>query len=211
MSGESLRGRTQSAEVKANTSAVIQRWWDSLSPEKRAEHRAATRTGHLRFYAEHPEAREVISEDNRRRWSLLSPEERRRRGEKASLAMYKAAKRKHTTGIECILREFLLPTLLPRRRVLAEYRIKSPRDMQHQMLFVVDAYVPALRLVVEADGDYWHNRDDVRVRDGYKDEYLRTDGFTVVHFSERELNTWVEGRDPGPAFWRKVEQIENCI
>jgi very-short-patch-repair endonuclease len=104
----------------------------------------------------------------------------------------------------------LLPTLLPGRHILAEHRIKCPKGMRHQIMYQVDAYVPKLRLVVEADGDYWHGPawPDVQVRDHYKDEYLRADGFTVVHFTGSELNAWAGGRDPGSEFWRKIDVIE---
>jgi hypothetical protein len=111
------------------------------------------------------------------------------------------------TGIECILRELLLPTLLPGRRILHEHKIKCPADFRIQSTYQVDAYVPKLRLVVEADGDYWHSLPDPKVRDFYKDKFLRADGFTVVHFRERELNVWAEGNDPGPEFWAKVDEI----
>jgi very-short-patch-repair endonuclease len=116
-------------------------------------------------------------------------------------AGHKAARRKHITGIECILREFLLPVLLPRRRIVAEHPVYT---------FLVDAYVPALRLAVEADGGYWHGREDTKQHDAIRDRCLAGRyGLTVVRFNERELNAWVAGDNPGEAFWRKVDLIQS--
>jgi very-short-patch-repair endonuclease len=122
-----------------------------------------------------------------------------------------AARQAHSTGIECILREFLLPTLLPGRRILSEHRIKCPADFRIQSTYQVDAYVPALRLVVEADGDYWHGLHGTQVRDYYKDKFLRADGFTVVHFLGSELNAWASGRDPGFEFWQKIDTLLTLV
>jgi len=153
--------------------------------------------------------REMLNHDPtimaRRRESLRTSPKAKAHNQVVGAMGRAAARQAHPTGIECILREFLLPTLLPGRRILSEHRIKCPADFRNQLMYQVDAYVPALRLVVEADGDYWHGLHDVRVRDYYKDEFLRTDGFTVVHFMGNELNAWVGGRDPGSEFWRKID------
>ena len=54
--------------------------------------------------------------------------------------------------------------------------------------FIVDAYIPSLNLVIEADGSYWHSLD--RVKGKYKAEnaYLTKCGFNLVRLSEDEIN-----------------------
>jgi len=166
---------------------------------------------------QNPAQRRARSKERTRWWADITSKQREQHRSATSAAM-KSSQRvaahlirlRHVrpTGIECILREFLLPTLLPRRRILNEHRIKCPREMFNQLTFQVDAYAPALRLVIEADGDYWHSRPDTQTRDYYRNEYLRADGFTVVRFSEREFNAYAIGHDPGLEFWHKIDIIE---
>jgi very-short-patch-repair endonuclease len=111
-----------------------------------------------------------------------------------------ARHRSGPTGIECILREALLPALLPGYEVLDEHPWYT---------YLVDAYVPALKLAVEADGSYWHSRPEIQQRDRIRDGCLTGHyGLTVVRFGERELNDYAVGRDPGPGFWHKIDKIE---
>jgi very-short-patch-repair endonuclease len=177
--------------------------------------RASTKTAAylVRLHASHVGNHEIgaaISAGVKRNWSSMTHEERKARTAPwvaAGQAISRHMRRKQVTGIECVLREALLPALLPRRRILPEHEIKCPADFRTQLTYRVDAYMPALRLVCEADGDYWHGLPDVKVRDFYKDQFLRADGFTVVHFLGSELNAWANGRDPGAGFWAKIDTI----
>ena len=65
--------------------------------------------------------------------------------------------------------------------------------------FLVDAYIPSLNLVIEADGDYWHSLDRVKKRDKAKNAYLKTCGFGLLRLSESEINSG--------AFVEKLEEV----
>jgi very-short-patch-repair endonuclease len=54
--------------------------------------------------------------------------------------------------------------------------------------FLVDAYIPAFNLVIEADGDYWHSLEATRKRDKAKNAYLSACGFGLLRLSETEIN-----------------------
>lgn len=54
--------------------------------------------------------------------------------------------------------------------------------------FVVDAYIPSLNLVIEADGDYWHSLEENKNRDKSKNAYLSTCGYNLLRLSETEIN-----------------------
>ncbi|MEU1867848.1 DUF559 domain-containing protein [Streptomyces gardneri] len=72
-------------------------------------------------------------------------------------------------------------------------------ERQHLLLdrWTVDAAIPSLRLILQADGDYWHGlrpeyREDPRVRgnvanDAYQDRKLSQAGWTVLRFWESDL------------------------
>lgn len=54
--------------------------------------------------------------------------------------------------------------------------------------FIVDAYIPSLNLVIEADGDYWHSLDRVVKKDKAENAYLKTCGFNMLRLTETEIN-----------------------
>ena len=47
-------------------------------------------------------------------------------------------------------------------------------------------------IVIECDGDYWHNRPDMKERDRIKDIALKNAGYTILRFWEHEINENVE-------------------
>lgn len=55
--------------------------------------------------------------------------------------------------------------------------------------FLVDAYIPSLNLVIEADGKYWHNLDRVVKKDKAENAYLKKCGFNLLRLSEEEIKT----------------------
>jgi very-short-patch-repair endonuclease len=55
--------------------------------------------------------------------------------------------------------------------------------------FVVDAYIPNLNLVIEADGDYWHSLERVVKKDKVKNAYLTKCGFDLLRLTETEINS----------------------
>jgi len=54
--------------------------------------------------------------------------------------------------------------------------------------FVVDAYIPRLNLVIEADGDYWHSLERVKKKDKAKNAYLIKCGFSLLRLTGTEIN-----------------------
>ena len=54
--------------------------------------------------------------------------------------------------------------------------------------FLVDAYVPFLNLVIEADGDYWHNLNRVKKKDKAENAYLMKCGYNLLRLTETEIN-----------------------
>ena len=54
--------------------------------------------------------------------------------------------------------------------------------------YCFDFYVPENKLVIECDGDYWHNYPDGTEKDRIKDKYLKSKNLKIVRFWEREIN-----------------------
>lgn len=54
--------------------------------------------------------------------------------------------------------------------------------------FIVDAYIPSLNLIIEADGDYWHSLPKTANKDKAENAYLTKCGFNLLRLSETEIN-----------------------
>lgn len=52
----------------------------------------------------------------------------------------------------------------------------------------VDFYLPKHRIVIQADGDYWHNLPGRKESDTTQDKVLSINGFNVYRFWEHEIN-----------------------
>ena len=56
----------------------------------------------------------------------------------------------------------------------------------------VDFYLPGDRIIVQCDGDYWHNLPGAQERDERQDKVLIFNGFNVYRFWEHEINKSAE-------------------
>lgn len=57
---------------------------------------------------------------------------------------------------------------------------------------IVDFYLPEYRIVVQCDGDYWHNKIGAKEKDERQDKVLTFNGFNVYRFWEHEINESVK-------------------
>ena len=69
--------------------------------------------------------------------------------------------------------------------------------------FLVDAYIPSLNLIIEADGDYWHSLDRVKKKDRAENAYLTKCCYNLLRLSEKEINN--------ETFKEKIENRNNYL
>jgi len=53
--------------------------------------------------------------------------------------------------------------------------------------FLVDVFIPKNNLVIECDGEYWHNLDRVKKKDKAENAYLDKCGFNMLRLKEGEI------------------------
>jgi len=59
---------------------------------------------------------------------------------------------------------------------------------QHRIgRYIVDAYIPSLNLVIEADGEFWHSVDRVVKKDIEENKYLKSEGYNLLRLSEKQI------------------------
>lgn len=54
--------------------------------------------------------------------------------------------------------------------------------------YFLDFYIPSLKLVVECNGDYWHNLPDKIIRDKLLEKYVISTGRKIIFIWEHEIN-----------------------
>ena len=69
-------------------------------------------------------------------------------------------------------------------------RRKISYQTQHGLggIAIVDFYLPEYRIVIQCDGDYWHNFPEQKERDERQDKVLISNGVKVHRFWQHEIN-----------------------
>lgn len=53
--------------------------------------------------------------------------------------------------------------------------------------YFADFYIPSKNLIIECDGEYWHNKPGAAEHDAKRDAHLRKIGYAIIRFSETEI------------------------
>lgn len=128
-----------------------------------------------------------ISEDNKRRYKEMSQEEINAQTDAANVEMREKMKDPEWKAEQIKkVRE-----AQNHRRTEIEQIVASKLD-ELEISFIeqrsigpwcVDFYISDLRLVIEADGVYWHGLDEVKKRDERKNTWLRKHGYEVLRLN----------------------------
>ncbi len=81
--------------------------------------------------------------------------------------------------------ELLLKAELEHQKIPFIYQYPI-RDKKGRYRFILDFLVEP-NIVIEADGDYWHNIPKCKARDNRKDAFLKENGYVVFHFTESQI------------------------
>lgn len=131
-----------------------------------------------RSYDKNPELRKARSESNKRHWNSMTKEERGRRCANGLKVMQLHAQQTNISSIE-----------LKVKSQLEEIGIRFVRQKQIcNGKFILDFYIPSLKLVIECNGDYWHNLPDRRLRDEKLKNYVEATGRNIIFIWEHEIN-----------------------
>lgn len=171
-------------EVKAKLSEATKRAFQD--PETRQRIINASTKG-----KNTPEAKKRFSEAAKRR--MADPEIKRRILAKWHHSPKRKAERievARRAGIASILKQAKENTSIEKAvaEVLQQLRIEYVAQKPLGP-FVVDFFIPKAKLVIECDGDYWHNLPEMKERDKRKDGWLRKQGVRIVRIWEHDIKT----------------------
>jgi very-short-patch-repair endonuclease len=159
-------GMKRSDETKANISAAkagkcSEAMRENLS-RRWQSNRGAKRS---------PETCARITAGKKARWSATPPDERRQH----MAAAVEASRHARPSSIELAVRGLLTELGIEFK---PEYRIGP---------YLVDVFVPAFKLAIECDGEYWHR--NTTERDQRRDRYMEGLGYRVLRLPERQVRS----------------------
>ena len=116
---------------------------------------------------------------------------------------YRSGKNHHNFNKPLMSRELLRKGGLKSRKILS---LRKPTSIEKKVYnelerrgllfetqklingkFLVDAYIPSLNLIIEADGDYWHKLDRIKKKDKAENAYLKKCGFNLMRWRGADI------------------------
>lgn len=76
-------------------------------------------------------------------------------------------------------------------RILADVLDKLGISYEKQKpigMFFADIYIKKDNLIIEADGDYWHNRPGAKTKDDRKNDYIISNGYNLLRIWEHDIH-----------------------
>lgn len=121
-----------------------------------------------------------LSEETRRKMSETRKGKRASKETKKKMSEYRIAhpnRKFKETGIE-----LKVEAELKRRGIVYEKQVPLCK------VAIVDFYLPEFKIVIQCDGDYWHNKPGAQEKDKRQDLTLTYNGFNVYRFWEHEID-----------------------
>lgn len=150
----------------------------NIGREWTAETRKHVSEGVKRSYIDNPSLRSERSSSNKACWESMSDGDKAKRYSKGLKTMQLHAQQAKVSSIElkvkCQLEELGI-------RFIHQKQIADGK-------FILDFYIPSMKLVVECNGDYWHNLESRKQRDRELKEYVLSAGRDIIFIWEHEIN-----------------------
>lgn len=156
-------GRFVSEETKQKCKESNLETWGNMSQERLDKHSAK------------------MSKNKKKWWDSLSEEDRKIQLDKMLNSSNKN-KRFRETGIELKIKEQLEMNDISYRYQYYRY------DKENKKRFFFDFYLPDYKLVIEANGDYWHSLPDMIERDKLKEQFILRTNHKILWLWEHEIN-----------------------
>jgi len=73
-------------------------------------------------------------------------------------------------------------------KILKETKHKYVKQFSFDNKYLCDFAIPKKKLIIECDGDYWHNLPGSQESDLKRDKYIKNKGWIVLRFWEHVIN-----------------------
>lgn len=113
-------------------------------------------------------------------------------GRKRCIKCFVKSPERIKSGIASVLKQSRsnMPTSIE-KKVYDELKMRGLLFEMQKIIdnkYIIDAYIPNLNLIIEADGDYWHSFEHIKKKDKNRDIYLKSKGFDILRLTEKEIN-----------------------
>ena len=137
-----------------------------------------------------PEVKQKRSESQKEVWSKLNSEQRKMRTMPGNIARTKMALETTISSIEIKVAEQLDWYGI---RYIQQKRVY---DNKNNKAFYLDFYIPEYKLVIECNGDYWHNLSNRIERDEMLEQFVKSTGRKIIFIWEYEIkDEWFDIMD----------------
>ena len=119
-----------------------------------------------------------ITESLKKHWKSLPEKVKQEKIKTLILAGQNNAPGTKDTSIELIIQDFLKQLKIP---------FEKHKFMPIKHRYLCDIFVPSLNLVIECDGDYWHNYPKGTKNDLYRNDELSLLGYGILRLWERDI------------------------
>lgn len=134
--------------------------------------------GVRRSYITNPKLRMSRTLSNKAAWASMSDEEKKHRYISGLRKMQLRAKQINVSSIEMKVKSQLDDIGI---RYIHQLQVDGGK-------FILDFYIPSLKLVIECNGDYWHNLESRKQRDYDLKKYVTSTGRNIIFLWEHEIN-----------------------
>ena len=163
-------------------------------------------TGRTRFKKGHLSPKywlgRKFSEEHKRKIGLSSKNRQPSKETRNKISLSKIGNKNYMFGKSSLARKNGLKGLIKQQnskqptsieKIVYNYLLLKGILFEKQKLingkFLVDAYIPSLNLIIEADGKYWHTLNRVVKKDKAENAYLTKCGFNLLRLSEEEITS----------------------
>ena len=134
--------------------------------------------GVRRSYITNPKLRMLRTLSNKAAWASMSDEEKKHRYVNGLRKMQLRAQQINVSSIEMKVKSQLDDIGI---RYIHQLQVDGGK-------FILDFYIPSLKLVIECNGDYWHNLENRKQRDDDLKKYVMSTGRNIIFLWEHEIN-----------------------
>lgn len=172
---ESNKKTAQTPEVKAKRSEATKKNWQN--PEYREHHTERMKS---RWKTDKNYRNKMLKIQHNKKNS----DETKERMSKARIKYYK----EHPDSLFSLKPTSIELKVKEQLDMIGVRYIQQKRINDGNRNYFLDFYIPSLRLVVECNGDYWHNLPEKKERDKALKEYVESTGRRIIFIWEHEIN-----------------------
>lgn len=204
-----LQGAERTPDHRAKLATASQRYWDSLSPDQQEVVREQGRLGakkvdtvkRIKAVKEAtigvPRPRHVREKIGRSQLGRTTDAKTRQRQSESKKQYFR-----DNPEARVYLRQKRLeqPTInrdttieIALQEALREHRIAFETHVPMLGICVPDILIRDAKLIIQADGDYWHRLPQAKRRDRWQDHLLTQHGYTVLRFWESDIRKKLNG------------------